>query len=708
MNIYSLPAIISFTVNFSTAFIVLMENPRATLHRWFAAFIFSFAVWNLAEILMLNSADLLPAMLGAQILYRVIFLTPAFYVIISYLFPKNLGTFATRPIFYVAVFSLPVLGLCLSFPDFQIELVSLKEALNIYHYHLTFNLNPVFLFLLLVSLSYIVWGSVVLVMKIKHLRTIRLKNQTRFFVSGMVFIFVGFIAIILLKASLRNPASFYWLSTIFTFIVALFFLITIMKFHLFKPGKMLSGGMTYTILSAATLSVYFFVVRAASTGLESWIGIDSYMLNAALIVALIFAIVPFEKRLRRLFDRLLNRDLHQQRGNILALFRELQGYHERSAFFEIIERFLVDNLKSSAVFIFDYRPEVNQFVESHADGTIPPVPESSSLVRELKRKKGVAEFYEITHTEESHEYHKFLEDVHARFLVPLTYAGNLMAIVVLCRKKYGLEYNENEKEILSILGSEVAASLRRNQMIEEMRVKDRQRFQVEKLASVGQLAASLAHEIRNPLNTISTSAQTLLQKSITEIDRKNLMRFIIEEAGRLNRILEDFLSLARIGMGTLVPIDMEGMFDRLCLELKNLDDLDIPVSYEITTRHGGLVSDPDLLFQALLNLGINARAAIRERCSNDEDFTCTDGMIQCVVSADTHHFIVSVTDNGIGISPDARKLLYDPFFTTREKGTGLGLSIVHQIVAVLSGSIEFASRPGHTRFSILLPRKTAE
>jgi len=104
---------------------------------------------------------------------------------------------------------------------------------------------------------------------------------------------------------------------------------------------------------------------------------------------------------------------------------------------------------------------------------------------------------------------------------------------------------------------------------------------------------------------------------------------------------------------------------------------------------------------------MNARAAIEERCSNDENFTCADGKIQRVMRADTDRFIVSVTDNGTGISPEIRKLVYDPFFTTREKGTGLGLSVVHQIVEVLSGSIEFTSRPGHTCFCIYLPKRAA-
>ena len=313
MNIYSFPAIISFTVNFSIAFIVLMEKPKASLNRWFAAFILSFALWNLTEVLILNSANLASALLGAQILYRIIFLAPAFYVVIAYMFPKTFNKFATNPLFYIVVFSLPVLALSLSFPDFQIKLITLKETPQIYHYHFAFNLKPVFLVLLFISISYIVWGSIVLATKIRRLRSIRLKNQTRFFLIGMIIIFISFITIILLKEHIRNPASFYFLSTILTFTIALFFFIAIVEFHLFKPGKLLSGGVTYSVLSALTLAVYFFVIRAVSASLKSFFGINSSIFDAILIVALIFIILPFEKRLQSLFDRMLNKDLHQYR-----------------------------------------------------------------------------------------------------------------------------------------------------------------------------------------------------------------------------------------------------------------------------------------------------------------------------------------------------------------------------------------------------------
>jgi len=682
-----------------------MEKPRTTLNRWFAAFIFSFAIWNLAEIIILNSAHLLPALLGAQILYRIIFFAPAFYVIIAYLFPKNFNKFATNPLFYIAVFSLPVIALSLSFPDFQIKLINLKELPRIYHYYFIFNFKPAFLILLFVSVSYIIWGSIVLGAKIRRLRAIRLKNQTRFFVFGMLIIFIGFVTIILLKVNIPNPASFYFLSTIFTFTVAIFFFIAIVKFHLFKLGKLLSEGTTYSILTGLTLAVYFFVIRAASASLKLWIGINSSILDAILIVVLIFIILPFEKRLRNLFDRWFNKNLQQYRKNILILFRKLQAYYERDEFFEIITRFIIDNFKSSAVYVFNYHHESGYFTEISAENTTLSIPENSSIITQLKQKKRAVEFYELNYNELNGEHRCFFENINARIFLPIIYENNLLTIFVLCRKKFGLEYSENEKEILSILDSEIAASLSRNQIIEEMREKDRWRFQIEKLAAIGQLTASVAHEIRNPLNTISTSAETLLQKNVSEVDQSELKQFIIEEANRLNRILSDFLSLSRLKPAVDSEIDMKNMFERLCMDLQGSDVLETTISYEIDATRNKLTCDSDLLFQALLNLGLNAQAAIKERCRSEKDFTCRQGIIKCVMSGDKNRFILSVTDNGVGIPPEIRESIYNPFFTTKENGTGLGLSIVHQIIEILSGFIEFTSQPGHTCFTIYLPKQ---
>ena len=92
MNIYSIPAIIAFTINFSIALIILLNNSKKSLNRWFSSFIFSFALWNISEIILLNSKNLENALLGAQILYRIIFLAPAFFLMIAFLFPRNFNS----------------------------------------------------------------------------------------------------------------------------------------------------------------------------------------------------------------------------------------------------------------------------------------------------------------------------------------------------------------------------------------------------------------------------------------------------------------------------------------------------------------------------------------------------------------------------------------------------------------------------------------
>ena len=94
MNIYSLPAVISFTINLSIALIILLDNPKANINRWFSAFVFVFVAWNLSEVIILNSSNIESSLFGAQILYRIIFLTPAFFVAIAYIFPNNFHTYS--------------------------------------------------------------------------------------------------------------------------------------------------------------------------------------------------------------------------------------------------------------------------------------------------------------------------------------------------------------------------------------------------------------------------------------------------------------------------------------------------------------------------------------------------------------------------------------------------------------------------------------
>jgi len=114
MNIYSFPAIVAFVINFTVAFAVFFGNTRSPANRWISAFILGLAVWNLSEIFVLASGEQQGAALAAQVLYRIVFITPAIYVIASYHFPQTVSGVTSNGLFQLGVLLLPVILLMLS------------------------------------------------------------------------------------------------------------------------------------------------------------------------------------------------------------------------------------------------------------------------------------------------------------------------------------------------------------------------------------------------------------------------------------------------------------------------------------------------------------------------------------------------------------------------------------------------------------------
>ncbi len=180
MNIYSLPAVIAFTINFSLSLLVLLDNPKHSLNRWFSGFVLVFAAWNLSEIIILNSPQYEKIFFHAQLLYRVLFLAPAIFLIISYIFPKPNKKFVFKSWFQFLVFALPVGILIFSFPNFKINLLPLSEFKGIYYYQIKIILNPSGILLIVSVFIYIGWGTINLMRKLERAKTNRERNQIRF------------------------------------------------------------------------------------------------------------------------------------------------------------------------------------------------------------------------------------------------------------------------------------------------------------------------------------------------------------------------------------------------------------------------------------------------------------------------------------------------------------------------------------------------
>jgi two-component system NtrC family sensor kinase len=226
--------------------------------------------------------------------------------------------------------------------------------------------------------------------------------------------------------------------------------------------------------------------------------------------------------------------------------------------------------------------------------------------------------------------------------------------------------------------------------------------QTEKLSSLGQLSASIAHEINNPLAGILTFAKLVTRQLETAVpdpaQRATLTRnlaLVEREAGRCSAIVRNLLDFARERPLKLEAVDANAAVEE-SLQLVG-HKLDI-AGFRLDRRLHPVPpvrADFGELRQAVVNLALNAMEAMGEAGTLVvETRTCDGGRT----------VEIAVEDSGPGVDPENLKKIFDPFFTTKEKGTGLGLSVVYGIVQRHGGRIDVESRPGHgARFVIRLP-----
>lgn len=219
--------------------------------------------------------------------------------------------------------------------------------------------------------------------------------------------------------------------------------------------------------------------------------------------------------------------------------------------------------------------------------------------------------------------------------------------------------------------------------------------QSEKMAAIGQLAAGIAHEIRNPLASISGSVEMLQADSSRTEDEKKLMGIVIKEIDRLNKLITEFLDFARPQDVRLMELDVSQLVKEMVDELQfvpSAKDIDYDIDITPQLRIQG---HRDKLKQAFLNILINAVQAMESRPVR---------RLSVAVKKSSEQVIVTVEDTGTGIDEKVIKKIFEPFLTTKAKGTGLGLAVVHSIMTAHKASVDVKSVKGEgTTFTIVFP-----
>jgi len=226
----------------------------------------------------------------------------------------------------------------------------------------------------------------------------------------------------------------------------------------------------------------------------------------------------------------------------------------------------------------------------------------------------------------------------------------------------------------------------------ELRVMEAHVKRVEKMAGVGEMAAGLAHEIKNPLAGLAGAIQLLREEIRYDPDHDRLMQIILREADRLSALVGNFLLYARPPVGQSEPIDLHRALRETVELFGKKGTLNGRVSTTLKAEPGIWVGmDPGHLRQVLWNLLINAADAIEG-----------PGRIRVELSAGKDRSAcLKIADSGGGMPPETLASIFDPFFTTKANGTGLGLSIVHRILEAYDCRLDVESAPGQgTTFSL--------
>ena len=296
----------------------------------------------------------------------------------------------------------------------------------------------------------------------------------------------------------------------------------------------------------------------------------------------------------------------------------------------------------------------------------------------------------------------------------LVEGGELVGCLALRDERLREAYATEELDHLRLLCTQAALVLQNSELYERMKERDR-------LAAIGEMAAGLAHEIRNPLGAIKGAAQLLLPSASNPgnpaspdapADAPNeFLNVIVEEVNRLNKVVSQFLDYARPYRGDPASLDINQVVRKTAQLLEGqATEADITLDLQLEEGLPHVNADGEQLRQVFLNLGLNALQAMASAPANGSPhrLLLQTRMRRRARRGEPAQFVeVRFHDSGPGIPDAARKNLFIPFFTTKDKGTGLGLPICQRIIQHHGGSIEVKSDPGHgATFTVLLTSET--
>ncbi|HKQ32476.1 MAG TPA: ATP-binding protein, partial [Thermodesulfobacteriota bacterium] len=309
--------------------------------------------------------------------------------------------------------------------------------------------------------------------------------------------------------------------------------------------------------------------------------------------------------------------------------------------------------------------------------------------------------------------------LNSSLIIPLFFKKQLIGFIALGEKKSGLSYTSRDVKLLKLLANQSAIAIENAlafKLVEdyakklektnkELKDTQAQLVHAEKMSAIGQLAAGVAHEIRNPLNIIEGAryyiSTYMMDKENAEVVGEYL-EYIKHEIDRTNRLIDSLLKFSKAEPPYFERVNINSVLENVVILVrKQLSDNRIALTLRLDETLPTIMADPNQLWQVFINIILNAVQAMPK----GGDLTVeTSNHWEEFASGDSNHIYIHFKDTGVGIDKEDITKIFDPFFTKKDMGTGLGLSIAYKIIEKHKGRIIVESEKGSgTIFTIELP-----
>ncbi|HEX8184117.1 MAG TPA: ATP-binding protein [Blastocatellia bacterium] len=499
---------------------------------------------------------------------------------------------------------------------------------------------------------------------------------------AVLLVFNGAFEFVVVALRRSGPDDPLWVAFILSSLLPIFFV----AYHVYRYKLVdvaVKGSLVYAVFALIFIAVYTYGVRRLDEFLVQHFNITPGVVEVILILGMVALASPLVRAIDKAVHRLFTREMGIYRDVVRQVSSGAEGFGELTALARYSEETIRSGLDLSSVRLLPVESIAAQSAEQRIA---------------QKMKDWGADVIEADED---------LEEIGATIAYSLKREGEITGLMIIAAEAHTL--TSEKRAILDVLAVQVAVEVESCRLVEEKVRLERELATRERLATLGQMAAQVAHEVKNPLSAIKSIAQVMREEDALK-DYGRDLELIISEIDRLNRTVSQLLAFSRQSHADSRPVQLAGLLAATVALLgSETRERDVEVTVESTDDVTLTGAQAGALREALSNLVINAVQAVeqggRVKIESKLETSKTEFASPAAGRA-ASTLILTVTDTGPGISEEAQQRVFEPFYSTKSRGTGLGLAIVQRRAVELGGRVELTSPvtgDRGARFRLIIP-----